>query len=96
MKSAFVVWIGCSLGLFCSGYSRNAGWISFKEQNSRWAAEYTGICYFFHIWCFHTSSGTEHDERKSLSDSGMVGMDCCGCYFYGLMCLDLYKKKEGK
>jgi len=93
MKSAFVVWIGCSLGLFAADI---LGWISFKEQNSRWAAEYTGICYFFHIWCFHTSSGTEHDERKSLSDSGMAGMDCCGCYFYCLMCLDLYKKKEGK
>ena len=75
---------------------KSAGWISFKEQNSRWVAEYTGICYFFHIWCFHTSSGTEHDERKSLSDSGMAGMDCCGCYFYCLMCLDLYKKKEGR
>ena len=70
MKSAFVVWIGCSLGLF--------------------AADILGLR------CFHTSSGTEHDERKSLSDSGMAGMDCCGCYFYCLMCLDLYKKKEGK
>lgn len=45
MKSAFVVWIGCSLGLFAADIlGMLVGYL--LKSKTRWAAEYTGICYF--------------------------------------------------
>ena len=95
MKSAFVVWIGCSLGLFAADILGMLVGYLLKSKTPDGLLN-TLAFVIFSIFGAYTSSGTEHDERKSLSDSGMVAMDCCGCYFYCLMCLDSYKKKEGK
>jgi len=87
MGSAFVVWIGCS---------RNAGRLSLKEQDTGWAAEYTGVCHLFNFRCIHTLPGTETDQRKRLSTAGMAGTDRCNGCFCCCMCLSFCEKREEK
>ena len=58
MSAAFVVWIGCSLGLFAADILGMLSWLSVKEQDAGWIAEYTCSCHLLRIWCVHTLSGT--------------------------------------
>ena len=62
MGAAFIVWIGCSLGLFFSGHSWYAGGISVKEQDSGWTVKYAGICDLCNFRYLHSLSGTEPDQ----------------------------------
>ena len=79
-----------------SGYSRNAGRLPLKEQDTGWAAEYTGVCHLFNFRCIHTLPGTETDQRKRLSTAGMAGTDRCNGCFCCCMCLSFCEKREEK
>ncbi len=81
---------------FCCGYSRNAGRLSLKEQDTGWAAEYTGVCHLFNFRCIHTLPGTETDQRRRLSTAGMAGTDRCNGCFCCYMCLSFCEKREEK
>ena len=94
MGAALVVWIGCSLGLFAADILRNAGWLSVKEQDSGWNAEYLGICDLLCIRCIHALSGTETDRNRCLSHSGMAGADYGNSRFCCFVCLSFYQKGE--
>ena len=60
MGAAFIVWIGCSLGLFLADIL--AGGISVKEQDSGWTVKYAGICDLCNLRYLHSLSGTEPDQ----------------------------------
>ena len=81
---------------FCCGYSRNAGRLPLKEQDTGWAAEYTGVCHLFNFRCIHTLPGTETDQHKRLSTAGMAGTDRCNGCFCCCMCLSFCEKREEK
>ena len=50
LSSAVVVWLACSLGLFCSGCDRTSDRISSEKQGTGGNPQYSCICYFFHLW----------------------------------------------
>ncbi len=77
-----------------SGYSWNAGRLSLKEQDSGWAAEYTGICHILHFWCIYTLPGAEADKRRRLSTPGMAGADRCNSCFCHFMRLSFPKREQ--
>ena len=79
-----------------SGYSRNAGRLPLKEQDTGWAAEYTGVCHLFNFRCIHTLPGTETDQRRRLSTAGMAGTDRSNGCFCCCMCLSFCEKREEK
>ena len=81
-------------GTFCGGYFRNAGWLSVKEQDSGWNAEYLGICDLLCIRCIHALSGTEVGRNRCLSHSGMAGADYGSSRFCCFVCLSFYQKGE--
>ena len=81
---------------FRSGYSRHAGRLPLKEQDTGWAVEYTGVCDLLDLRCIHTLSGAETDQRKRLSTAGMAGTDRCNSCICCFMRLSFYEKREEK
>ena len=92
MSAAFVVWIGCSLGLFAADILGMLIGYLVKEQGTGWTAEYTCRCHLLRIWCIHTLSGAKADKSKRLCNSGIPDPNCGNGYFCRFVWLAVLQK----
>ncbi|MFQ8841026.1 MAG: TMEM165/GDT1 family protein [Clostridium fessum] len=86
MKSAFVVWIGCSLGLFAADILGMLVGYLLKSKTPDGLLNTLAFVIFSIFGAFTLHQGLNMMNARVLSDSGMAGMDCCGCYFLTALC----------
>ncbi|MFR6134972.1 MAG: TMEM165/GDT1 family protein [Fusicatenibacter saccharivorans] len=96
MGSAFVVWIGCSLGLFAADILGMLVGYLLKSKTPDGLLNTLAFVIFLNFRCIHTLPGTETDQRRRLSTPGMAGTDCCSGCFCCFMRLSLFRKREKK
>lgn len=94
MGSAFVVWIGCSLGLFAADILGMLVGYLLKSKTPDGLLN-TLAFVIFSIFGVYTP-GTETDQRKRLSTAGMAGTDRSNGCFCCCMCLSFCEKREEK
>ena len=90
MKSAFVVWIGCSLGLFAADILGMLVGYLLKSKTPDGLLNTLAFVIFSIFGAFTLHQGLNMMNARVCPIPGMVGMDCCGWLFLrALLCLDL-------
>ena len=96
MKSAFVVWIGCSLGLFAADILGMLVGYLLKSKTPDGLLNTLAFVIFSIFGAFTLYQGLNMMNARVCPIPVWPVWIAAAVYFYCLMCLDLYKKKEGK
>ena len=90
MSAAFVVWIGCSLGLFAADILGML--IGYLLKSKAPDGLLNCRCHLLRIWCIHTLSGAKADKSKRLCNSGIPNPNCGNGYFCRFVWLAVLQK----
>ena len=92
MSAAFVVWIGCSLGLFAADILGMLIGYLLKSKAPDGLLNTLAVAIFCRIWCIHTLSGAKADKSKRLCNSGILDPNCGNGYFCRFVWLAVLQK----